>query len=59
MILTHILALIAVPPVVVTPLPAVLPIGDGGGLVAGPVRAISQLPALPVGAPAVLAVRGA
>lgn len=58
MILTHILVLLATPPVVVSPAAAVLPIGDAGTVVAGPGRALILLPALPVRAAAVLAVRG-
>lgn len=58
MILTHILVLLAAPPVVVSPAAAALPIGDAGTVVAGPGRALILLPALPVRVAAVLAVRG-
>lgn len=58
MILTHILVLLAAPPAVVEPLPAALPIGDGGTVITGPGRALALMPALPVRARPVLAVRG-
>lgn len=58
MILTHFLVLLASPPVAVLPVTARLAIGDAGTAISGPGRALALLPALPVRAPAVLAVRG-
>jgi hypothetical protein len=58
MILTHILALLVAPPVAVSPWVGQLPIGDGGTRITGPGRALALMPALPVRAPPVLAVRG-
>lgn len=58
MILTHLLVLVALPPVPVAPAPGRLPLDAGQALVSGGRLELALLPALPVrAAAAVLAIR--